>query len=370
MSKMMFVRRRAGMDGHRGFTLIELLVVIAIIAVLIALLLPAVQAAREAARRSQCVNNLKQFGIALHNYHDGTGSLPLNSIRMENTAALPGNWQQWSANTMLLPYMEQLPLYNAINFYDLNTLGYGTGGCSPYCTANTTAIQVTVAVFLCPSDVDRLTNVQGHNNYCNSQGSKPYRYSTNPSGPFPVPYYTYSGTPYGGIQKAINLSSILDGTSNTAAYSERVKGLGNGGPNLYTASAPDPLTPSSVMFNLAATADADVGPQTYYAQCQTVSQAAGNIAAFGVSGGMWHSTLMGNTGYNHVMPPNSWSCVYGSPDANHPQGAVTASSRHPGGVNTMFLDGSVRFIKSTININTWWAVGSMAGAETFSADSL
>ena len=353
-----------------GFTLIELLVVIAIIAVLIALLLPAVQAAREAARRSQCVNNLKQFGIALHNYHDTTGSFPLNSIRMESNAGLPGNWQQWSAHSMLLPQLEQGPLFNSINFFDLNTLGYGTGGCSPLCSANTTSIQVTVSVFNCPSDFDRLTNVQGHNNYCNNQGSKPFRYSSLPSGPFPVPTYTYSSPLVGGIPGAIHMADILDGTSNTAAFSERVKGIGNGGANLGATSVQDPSTPSATMYSLAATADVDSSPQGYYTACQALPKIAANIAPMGVSGGMWHSTLMGNTGYDHVMPPNSASCVYGSPDTNHPQGALTASSSHPGVVNVLMLDGSVRAIKGTINVATWWAVGTMAGAEVISADQL
>src|SRR5262245_27142112 len=137
---------------RRGFTLIEVLVVIAIIGILIALLLPAVQAAREAARRMQCSNNLKQIGLAVHGYHDAIGSLP------------PGYdfydaWQEWSPSTMLLPYLEQSALFDAINF-NADSAGDTTN------PVNSTAITASVAVFICPSDLDRLINPQGHMNYC------------------------------------------------------------------------------------------------------------------------------------------------------------------------------------------------------------
>src|SRR6187200_1821037 len=111
-------------DSRRGFTLIELLVVIAIIAVLIALLLPAVQAAREAARRAQCVNNLKQIGIAMHNYHDATGALPFGHG--------PFGWNDWNAQTFLLPFLEQTPVYNAINLFN------GISGAAPNNAQNLT----------------------------------------------------------------------------------------------------------------------------------------------------------------------------------------------------------------------------------------
>src|SRR5258707_757875 len=137
-----------------AFTLIELLVVIAIIAVLIALLLPAVQAAREAARRAQCVNNLKQLGIAMHNYHSSVNSLPWGDGPW---------WIEWSAHTLLLPYMEQAPIYNAINFSD--TQPFGQTPMPVNNPANSTATYTVISGFNCPSDSDRLTDPNGHNNY-------------------------------------------------------------------------------------------------------------------------------------------------------------------------------------------------------------
>ena len=133
---------------RQGFTLIELLVVIAIIAVLIALLLPAVQAAREAARRSQCVNNLKQIGLAMHNYHQSINSFPQGKSQSSSTfGTMTGyaGWGEWSAQAMMLPYMEQTPIYNSINFnYDMI---YGSGG-----STNLTASTRVITAFTCPSD--------------------------------------------------------------------------------------------------------------------------------------------------------------------------------------------------------------------------
>src|SRR6516164_1108147 len=133
---------------RRGFTLIELLVVIAIIAVLIALLLPAVQAAREAGRRSQCVNNMKQIGLALHNYHTSNNSFPLGGS--QNAFSGPGNyhpWCAWSAQGLMLGYIDQGPLYNAANFSVVPLLG----NLSPL---NATVANTIVSTFLCPSDAN------------------------------------------------------------------------------------------------------------------------------------------------------------------------------------------------------------------------
>jgi prepilin-type N-terminal cleavage/methylation domain-containing protein/prepilin-type processing-associated H-X9-DG protein len=335
----------------RGFTLIELLVVIAIIAVLVGLLLPAVQAAREAARRTVCANNFRQIGIALHHYHEAIGSLPPGYDRH-------GDWNEWSASTMLLPYLEQGPLFHAINF------AFAKGAGDPNLFLNTTALFVTIPVFLCPSDSDRLTNPEGHNNYCGNWGTRPLRYSTSPDG-------TFGGDPYLD-SPVLGFRDISDGLSQTAAYSERVMGLGNGGV-LNTTMAWDALRPSAMTFNLAATSDVASGPTLYFAACQALNPTTATIGPFGVPGGFWHLILNGNVCYTHIMPPNARSCAYpyrnalAEDDYHHPMGALTATSRHPGAVNVLFCDGSTRRISETITVPVWWALGTRAGGEVISS---
>ena len=356
---------------RRAFTLIELLVVIAIIAVLIALLLPAVQAAREAARRAQCVNNLKQIGLAIHNYHSTVNAIPWGDGPW---------WIEWSANTLLLPYIEQGPIYNAINFSDTQPLGQAS--LVQNSPINSTATYRVISGFLCPSDQDRLTDPDGHNNYMANVGSAPNcdyggnAWAPSWNGPSAGPFiYSSNGVdtgPPGFGGSAVNIASISDGTSNTVAFSERVKAIGsNFGPTTAPFDAGKPTaslaTPTAVANNLEST------PQPYYLVCKATpptpigqNQDAANAAAGGpddnISGAMWCDGQPACSRYAHVMPPNTWSCRSGL------QIAHVASSRHPGGVNVLFMDGSVKFLKETVAVNTWWAIGTRGGGEVISAD--
>jgi prepilin-type N-terminal cleavage/methylation domain-containing protein/prepilin-type processing-associated H-X9-DG protein len=352
--------------NRRGFTLIELLVVIAIIAVLIALLLPAVQSAREAARRAQCVNNLKQLGLAMHNYHSAVNSLPWGDGPW---------WIEWSAHTLLLPYIEQGAIYNAINFVD--TEPFGQTPMPNNNPANTTACYVTIAGFLCPSDPDRLTDPNGHNNYMDNSGSAPNcdyggnsnapSYNEPASGPF---IYSSNGVdtgPPGFGGSFISFASILDGTSNTAAFSERVKAIGNNFGNT-TAPFDTGIPTASLSTPPAVPNNQEQTPQPYYQVCRVTppvpvnGQDAANFSDDNISGAMWDSGQPACTRYIHLMPPNTWSCRSGL------QIAHVASSHHPGGVNVLFCDGSVKFIKQSINTPTWWALGSRSGGEVVSSD--
>jgi prepilin-type N-terminal cleavage/methylation domain-containing protein/prepilin-type processing-associated H-X9-DG protein len=350
---------------RRGFTLIELLVVIAIIAVLIALLLPAVQSAREAARRAQCVNNLKQIGIGLHNYHSTNNALPWGDGPW---------WIEWSANSLLLPYIEQGPIYNSINFYNPNDLGNGQSFVINH-PVNTSAAYAKIGVFLCPSDLDRLTDPNGHNNYMANSGSAPnsaYNGAGSPNGngangqsagPF-----IFSATNLGG-GTVVSFANLTDGLSNTAAFSERVKAIGS---NFGNNTAPfDTMKPTASIATPAKVPNAQEGiPQPYYQVCSATppapvgtNQDAANFSDDNISGAMWMSGQPALTRYVHVMPPNTWTCRTGL------QIAHVASSRHPGIVNVLMCDGSVKAIKSTVNVNAWWALGTRAGGEIISSDA-
>jgi prepilin-type N-terminal cleavage/methylation domain-containing protein/prepilin-type processing-associated H-X9-DG protein len=341
-----------------GFTLIELLVVIAIIAVLIALLLPAVQAAREAARRIQCVNNLKQFGLAIQNYHDANGALPPTGMRYVVTPSV----QNQSLKVRILAFIEQQPLYNAVNFcFGMSTDNAGSATDDPL-GVNTTIQVAQVAVFNCPSDSNIPNPAYNYSNYANTLGGYPGFSGGNFNGPA---YYigtmvTSAGIPIcpsgtnvstGG---AISLSSITDGTSNTAIFSEVSKGK-----NATSGLGPD------ITFKLNSTTGCG------YANDQAISVACQASTTFsdGERQMQWARYYEGRGGgYYHTILPNGKSCAFTGGEGAPPN-PIGPSSYHPGGVNVGMLDGSVRFIKSTVAYTTWFALGTRAGGEVISADS-
>ena len=344
-------------DVRRGFTLIELLVVIFIIAVLIALLLPAVQSAREAARRMQCGNNLKQLGLALHNYDQASGSLPWGQG--------PVGWNDWSAQVMLLPYIEQAALYNAINFDDPPS---SDGPAMPGFPANLTIQRFQVAGFLCPSDVDRLVVAYGHLNYGANAGATPLFYNARPQDGL----FSWAGNAadkvntdlWGAGVRPSRMADVTDGLSQTAAFSEKVKGVSAGNPF-------DGMTPTSTLFRLGPQEPAYL-PGPFQSQCAKINPKDSGAARVPIDDSMGSQWWQGHpvTGrYNHVMLPNTWSCTYGYISEGNGQGAVPPSSRHPGVVNVAFADGSVRAVKDSISPATWWAIGSKAGGEVVSGDS-
>jgi len=346
---------------RRGFTLIELLVVIAIIAVLIALLLPAVQSAREAARRSQCLNNLKQVGIGLHNYHSTHETFPLGaSLNPYDATAAPTSWNCWSAQALLLGYMEQAPIYNAINF----NFAPEWGGTMAY-NINSTAANTVIKTFLCPSD-DGAGKDGYINSYVASQGTTTYGY------PFDDNDYNlyHKSTGVFAYQKSYSISGVKDGSSNTIAYSEALVNDPGNEPFLGKATG---NAGSGANLNLDVKAVGMARLQADLDACNTKFASPGGVG--GGPGTRWSCGAMGYTMFNTVVPPNGggkvkWSaCRMGCCAQAQHADYVNATSGHPGGVNALFADGSVKFIKDSISMPTWWAIGTRAGREVVSADS-
>jgi prepilin-type N-terminal cleavage/methylation domain-containing protein/prepilin-type processing-associated H-X9-DG protein len=388
------------LNMRRGFTLIELLVVIAIIAVLIALLLPAVQAAREAARRAQCANNLKQIGLALHNYHSSVGTFPQGSS--DQSAYVPFNysggsggtgstsaWGAWSAQSEMLPYMEQTPIYNAINFAFIGAWG------TPAQYINGTSYTTIIQSFLCPSDsnagrggrpavytndppninsyrgsIGTTTNVWGQNAGHAACEPDPFNmYPPNNCKSYSTGLFVYYQT-YG-------VQDVLDGTSNTIAFAESLVGSVN-----YNILGPGVRNNDVDGVGVGATgaqvSDALSLPIATLTAGLNVCTAAYNApnAPYNISvGNRWGWGGMGETLFNTIVPPNSkqwaWNTCQtcGPPCAPSESPFSNAQSNHPGGANFMMADGSVRFIKDSINQRSYMTLGTRAGGEVISSDS-
>jgi len=352
---------------RRAFTLVELLVVIAIIGILIALLLPAVQAAREAARRSQCANNLKQMGLALHNYHDSYKTFPSlgqgTDCGSGCTREKDSTYGHMSGVVVLLPFMEQGALYDQYTSPQASP-AYQAWGPVPWYGWNFQPHHAQVGTLLCPSDsAGKIQSLgqpywwQGDSNYNLCLGdeiSVGSRGERLPRGLF-------------GADSFVAIRDIKDGTSNTIAVSEHVVNQKGRVPNIHGGYVRD-VGEGSLRGNPASCL-AYKGAANEIVGAPTVGQLRGVIWAWGA---------VCCSGFNTVLPPNSIGCKAGGNEWGT-DAVMPPDSFHPGGVNSIFGDGSQHFISETIDTGVltlgevrngpspygvWGALGSKDGGET------
>jgi prepilin-type N-terminal cleavage/methylation domain-containing protein len=349
-----------------AFTLVELLVVIAIIAILIGLLLPAVQKVREASFTAQCKNNLKQIALACHNYHDSYKAFPpgkdhnyVGSATVPNAAA----YARWGVLSHILPFIEQDGLYKSIDFtYPPETPGMA--GAVPFMAPwqnparqNATQCRQYIRIFICPSDLtpDLSGDWPGENNYYANLGSEYMCDATdNPKGHQSSidPTATANGVFY--YLSHVRMTDISDGTSNTALFSEKLRGTG----------AHDPKRDMYIMPNQTTLDSA-------YNECEATINTNTALALTHKQGASWVMGEMCCTTYNHVSPPNTTTCA-GIPFLNNDMAnmamVVPPSSMHINGVNVAMCDGDVRFVNNAISLATWRALGSRNGEEVLGSD--
>ena len=341
---------------RRAFTLIELLVVIAIIGVLVALLLPAVQAAREAARRAQCTNNLKQLGLASHNYISSYGVLPPGKVPAYFNIPGAATYARWSPQASLLQFIEQGNVFNSLNFALPPVTPAMNGVVSTFMPAysdpngeNMTGCSTQINTFLCPSDAPPVAGWNGSINYLGNTGT----YVCDLGDQNQCTVCTDSPVPHGIFYfgSGVKMADVTDGTSNTAFMAEKRRGQGT--PNFKTDLL---IMPNQPTLDLT------------YQTCTALP--TGSPPLTSVQGISWSLADMCCTTYNHVSTPNRSSCA-GFPNKGmvNMSMQVPPSSLHPGGVNVLFGDGSVRFLKDTVSLPTWRALGTRDGGEAISADA-
>lgn len=331
-------RLRTNDYSPRGFTLIEIVVVIGIIGLLLSLLLPAVQSAREGMRRGQCLSNLRQMGLATENFVTTHGHYP-GIDRIGGNPPQP-MMMRMSHHAKLLPYVDQSDLFNK-----LHKLSHDMELIEPLSAReNSFALKAPVPVFICPSD-----NVPaGGNSYRGCLGPTTGAHATWSQG-MPLPGGIWSEGLFGIMQGSIRPQKVTDGLSDTALFSERV--VGDGNPETY------------IPFRDLSGSSGD-----YYYRPGDAVRGCSNLTSpsrtYSLIGHTWVIPSKAHVGYNHVLTPNSIipDCMDGDGD-QFSQGALTARSYHPGGVNVVLADGSARFVSQQIDWKVWRGLGSMNGQE-------